>query len=128
MNDGAEARLQYARPVIPAKDMQESLAFYEGKLGFTRTFDDAPEPGGAVSYAGVQRDGLGLHLQAMVPGQDDGVPLIRIRVENIEVLYEEYVTAGVVAASGHLEEKPWGSKDFGVYDPNGAALVFYEDL
>ena len=27
-----------------------------------------------------------------------------------------------------LQPKPWGSKDFGLYDPNGAALVFYEDL
>ena len=64
----------------------------------------------------------------MVPGQDDAMPLIRIRVENIEPLYEEYVAAGVVAATGHLEEKPWGSRDFGLYDPNGAALVFYEDV
>jgi hypothetical protein len=27
-----------------------------------------------------------------------------------------------------LEAKPWGSRDFGLQDPNGAGLVFYEDL
>lgn len=123
-----ETRLIDVNPVIPAKNMEESLAFYEGKLGFTRTFAHAEEPGSPISYAGVRRSGLGLHLQAMVPGQDDAMPLIRIRVENIEPLYEEYAAAGVVAANGRLEVKPWGSRDFGVYDPNGAALVFYENL
>jgi catechol 2,3-dioxygenase-like lactoylglutathione lyase family enzyme len=28
----------------------------------------------------------------------------------------------------HLEPKPWGSKDFGLYNPDRTALVFYEDL
>ncbi len=41
---------------------------------------------------------------------------------------EEYAAAGVEASNGHLEAKPWGTKDFGSWDPNGAALVFYEDL
>jgi uncharacterized glyoxalase superfamily protein PhnB len=124
----SETRIVDVNPVIPAKDMEESLAFYEGELGFTRTFQYAEEPGGPISYAGIRRGGLGLHLQAMVPGQDDAMPLIRIRVENIEPLYHEFVAAGVVSARGHLEPKPWGSRDFGVYDPSGAALVFYEDL
>ena len=55
-------------------------------------------------------------------------PLIRIRVENIEPLYEEYQAKGLILPGGKLEPKPWGSKDFGLYDPNNAALVFYEDL
>ncbi len=43
-------------------------------------------------------------------------------------LFKEYEEQGVIGAGGHLEAKPWGSKDVGVHDPNGAALVFYEDL
>lgn len=35
---------------------------------------------------------------------------------------------GVVSLSGSLESKPWGTKEFGLYDPNGAAIVFYELL
>ena len=53
-------------------------------------------------------------------------PLIRIRVEQIEPLRDEYQAKGVVHSE--LAAKPWGSKDFGVFDLNGAALVFYEDL
>ena len=54
------------------------------------------------------------------------MPLVRIRVDNIEPLYKEYKKKGVTGSK--LEPKPWGSRDFGVWDPNGAALVFYEDL
>ena len=64
---------------------------------------------------------MGLHLQAMAPGQSNAMPLI-------ESLYEEFDAQGVVGPDGHLEAKPWGSRDFGLYDPNGAALVFYEDM
>lgn len=56
------------------------------------------------------------------------MPLIRIAVENIEPLYEEYKAKELIGPGGHLEAKPWGSKDFGLYDLNNAALVFYEDL
>ena len=74
------------------------------------------------------RGGLCLHLQAIAPGEDPTMPLIRIRVENIEPLYEEYNARGLISPNGHLESKPWGSKDFGLHDPGGAALVSYEDL
>jgi hypothetical protein len=46
-------------------------------------------------------------------------------VENIEPLYKEYKDKGLITAAGPLEPKPWGSKDFGIYHLNGAALVFY---
>ncbi len=114
-------------PVIPAKDMTETLAFYVDRLGFTKTFDDASRPGDPVTYAGISRDGLTLHLQAMVPGQSDGMPLIRIQVTGIEALYQEYDGRGVVAESGTLRITAWGTKEFGLYDPNGAALVYYQD-
>ena len=123
-----ETRFPALNPVIPVRDMQGTLAFYERKLGFVKVFDDTAKPGDAIRYAGVSRGGLCLHLQSMAPGENPTMPLIRIRVERIEPLYEEYRAKGVIGPRGHLEPKPWGSRDFGVHDPNGAALVFYEDL
>ena len=123
-----ETRFHSLNPVIPVRDMIAALDYYEQKLGFRRVFDDAAEAGGPISYAGVARGGLCLHLQTMAPDERPTMPLIRIRVENIEPLYEEYRAQQVIAATGRLDDKPWGSKDFGVYDLNGAALVFYEDL
>ena len=124
----SETRFLSLHPVIPVRDMGTALEFYEGKLGFEKVFDDAPEGGAPISYAGVSRGGLCLHLQTMAPGENPTMPLMRIAVENIEPLYEEYKAKGLVGPRGQLEAKPWGSKDFGVYDLNKAALVFYEDV
>ena len=121
-------RIPAVNPVIPAKRMQESLAFHQAELGFNKVFDDAAEPGMPIGYAAVMRGGVCLHLQAVVPGQDEAMPLLRIAVQNIDSLYAQYDRKGVVNPGARLETKPWGSRDFGVYDPNGAALVFYEDL
>lgn len=115
-------------PVIPARDMVETLSFYVDRLGFDKTFDDASQPGSPVTYAGISRDGLTLHLQALVPGQSEAMPLVRIQVTGIEALYSEYDAQGVVAESGGLRKTPWGTLEFGLYDPNGAALVYYQDL
>jgi catechol 2,3-dioxygenase-like lactoylglutathione lyase family enzyme len=128
MANSDESRLREVNPVIPVRDMALTLAYYEEKLGFGRAFDNADDPDGPIDYAGVQRDGLTLHLQAMSEGEGPTMPLIRIRVDNIEPLYEEYAAMGVVAPGGHLEAKPWGTREFGLYDPNSAALIFYEDL
>ena len=124
----SETRFLSLHPVMPVRDMAAALEYYEGKLGFERVFDDAAESGAPISYAGVSRGGLCLHLQTMAPGEDPTMPLIRIAVENIEPLYEEYKAKDLIHPGGHLEAKPWGSKDFGLYDLNNAALVFYEDL
>jgi catechol 2,3-dioxygenase-like lactoylglutathione lyase family enzyme len=73
-------------PVIPVRDMRETLAFYEEKLGFVLVFDGSVQPGAAINYAGVHRAGVTLHLQTMAEGENHTMPLIRNRVENIEPL------------------------------------------
>ena len=116
-------------PVLPVRDVEAALAYYVEKLGFTKTFDDITQPDDTLAYAGVCRGGFCLHLQRLSDEEPDPtMPLVRVRVNNIEPLYEEYRAKGLISATGHLEPKPWGSRDFGIYDLNGAALVFYEDL
>ncbi len=115
-------------PVIPVRDMAAMLRFYNDQLGFAKVFDDASRPGDEINYAGVARGGICLHLQTVTPGDDPSMPLIRIRVENIEPLYEEYKSKGIIGPNGKLESKPWGSRDFGLYDPERTALVFFEDI
>ena len=76
-------------------------------MGFHQVFDD-----GSGTY--------------MAPEEKPTMPLIRIQVANIEPLHEEFQARGVVSSA--LAAKPWGTRDFGVYDLNKAALIFYEDL
>lgn len=122
----AKTQFLEINPVLPVRDVEATLAFYVEKLGFTKTFDDAEQPGDVLHYAGICRGGFCLHLQRLSNDENDPtMPLIRIRVENIEPLYKEYKDKGLITAAGPLEPKPWGSKDFGIYHLNGAALVFY---
>ncbi len=87
----SKTKIVEVRPVIPARDMEESIRFYKDTLGFELMFAHASIPGDPIDYAGLERGAFGLHLQAMVPGTGDGMPLIRMRVENIEPLHEEYL-------------------------------------
>ena len=122
-----QTTLKALNPVIPVRNMKTTLGFYEEQLGFKKLFDDSGD-GDTINYAGVTRDGLCLHLQTMAPDEKPTMPLIRIQVLNIESLYEDYKKKGLIRSGGNLEPKAWGSKDFGLHDLNGAALVFYEDL
>jgi len=105
-----QTTLKALNPVIPVRNMEETLAFYEGKLGFKRSFDDSGG-GDTINYAGVVRDGLCLHLQTMAFDEKPTMPLIRIQVLNIESLYEEYKKKELIHSGGKLESKA-GIKGF----------------
>ena len=55
---------------------------------------------------------------------------LRIQVEGIEQLYQEFQNkgGGMIHPNGKLEAKPWGVNEFAVLDPRGVCLTFYEML
>lgn len=118
-------KLEVLAPVIQCYNIQETVAFYTKKMGFSLTFKDADENYG---YAIVSRQEIEIHLQQPDPEYIDGTDHqlgIRIRVKDIEHIHEEYKEAGIL--SSELSVKPWGTKEFGLYDPNKVAIHFYED-
>lgn len=54
--------------------------------------------------------------------------MLRIVVENIEELFEEYKDLGVFHDKTSLKATPWGTKEFAFYDPYMNGLTFYRDL
>ena len=115
------ATLLSAIPVLPTLDLAESLAFYRERLGFVVTFhyDD---------YAGLQRDGVQVHLWLC---QDPELPKdtsCRFQVSGIDELYQAYHAQGVIHPNGALETKPWGFREFTALDGDGNGLVFAEPL
>ena len=117
-------KLKNLSPLIPAgKDVEKSIAFYE-KLGFTTTHTE----GKPLKMAIVERDEIQIFLV-----QNDYKHLaeetsLRIRVEGIEQLYEEFLTKGedIIHTDGKLEAKPWGCKEFVVLDKAGVCITFYD--
>lgn len=86
-----------ATPLLPCRDLDESISFYEA-LGFTRTYrQQRPNPSAVVI-----RDGLGIHLFGM-DGFDprDSYGSVIIQVADPDALYRSFAE-GLRAAYGKL--------------------------
>ncbi len=118
------ARLISIVPQFLVLDLQAACAFYVEKLGFrvAFTFGDF--------YAGVERDGIMIHLKLSDtpdPGRqtkqrEDHLD-VYINVDDVAALYAEYQSRGVMFAQP-LEVKPWGMREFVVWDNSGFILHF----
>jgi catechol 2,3-dioxygenase-like lactoylglutathione lyase family enzyme len=118
--------LKQVQPVLPCKSVSETIQFYVEKLGFTLAFADGEEP----SYAGVRRDDVEVHLQRHDASEWGRVerPHLRFLVTDIDVLYSEFKEKRVLGNAAALGETPWGTREFGVFDPNKNGLTFYTNL
>ena len=114
-------KLTRVAPEIPVTDLEESLAYYEAKLGFEVAMK---MPGG--SYAIVERDDVALHLF-----QDSTKSLsplsIHVFTTGIEELYTEIEKRGARILQ-EIAHQPWGNRDFRVGDPSGNEIKFTEPL
>jgi len=117
-------------PVLAARDVHESLAFY-AQLGFVVTFTDDPA---RPRYAAVQRGAVELHLQwadagQWTPGGDR--PVVRFPTPDPDALHAEFLAAGAVTAASSAgpyampADTPWGTREFHLRDPEGNGLQFY---
>jgi catechol 2,3-dioxygenase-like lactoylglutathione lyase family enzyme len=109
-------------PVLPAADLDSSLAWWTEICGFTIAFRHG-------DYAGISRDDASLHICGMSdPALARTVgdqTMIRFVVEDVEALYAEYqLRGGKVHPNGPLQTKPWGTKEFGALGPNGVCVAF----
>lgn len=120
--------LKAIHPILPVKKVNDAIDFYCDKLDFTIAFRDPTDPNG---YAGVKRDSIEIHLQWHDEKEwEESIdrPMLRIYVDNIEELFEEYNGKGVFHKSTSLKKMPWGTKEFAFYDLFGNGLTFYRDL
>lgn len=111
-------------PVLPSSDLARDLEWYNEKTGFqTRYTDDM--------YAVLGREHLMLHLQWHADTEDDpllGGSVVRIFVENIRSLFDEFVERGTVSNNDFRANTNWGTNEFGFYDLNRNAIFIMEDI
>jgi catechol 2,3-dioxygenase-like lactoylglutathione lyase family enzyme len=110
-------------PILPSKDLSESLAFYE-RLGFA----NRGAPPQEWDYLIVGRGGIELHFYAD-PGVD---PLATSAscycfVDDAQALYDEWAALVVPdPATGSRvvapEDRDYGLREFAVVDPSGNLL------
>ncbi len=136
-----QARFLDINPVLPVTNMPASIRFYTEKLGFGLVFQDPPDlypqdPGPQhPSYAVLGRDRIQLHLQSHDPeaAGDQAEPLhIRFIIDDIDSLYTEYQASGAIVPAGFdgmvITDTPWGTREFGLYDPDKNGLFFYRNI
>jgi lactoylglutathione lyase len=120
-------RLSAVHPVLAARDVMESVRFFE-RLGFTPRFvDDAQAP----RYGVIARDAVELHLQwadgaQWVEGLDR--PVYRFPVDDVDALHQAWAKPASTGPYAQPADTPWGTREFHLRDPAGNGLHFYQPL
>jgi hypothetical protein len=100
-------RVTSATPVLPARDVSETVVFWRDQLGFSELYS-------GEDYGIVGRDDIQVHFWGAAdidPLENDGG--CRIGVDDVDSFYVEYRDH----VFAELEEKPWGTREFAVLDP-----------
>jgi catechol 2,3-dioxygenase-like lactoylglutathione lyase family enzyme len=113
-------KLERAVPILPARDLQETRAFYE-RLGFATWGFWAAEFGG---YAILGREHVEMHFfldAGLDPGKNSAG--CYWRVDDADALHAEYRPLGLPSSGmprlTNVEDKPWGTREFALVDPSG---------
>jgi catechol 2,3-dioxygenase-like lactoylglutathione lyase family enzyme len=123
------AMIRQIAPQFFTTDMQATLAYYSGKLGFgcVGTWQDPPV------YAIVARDEHRIHFrwaEAPRPNPekyDDELLDAYVRVDDVDALYAEYSGRGV-EFTRVLADTPWHAREFVVKDCDGRLIAFGASL
>jgi len=123
------AELNDVIPVLPARDVSEAVRFYVERLGFKLLFQDSDDH---PQYAGIHRGAVELHLQFQFEKDFEagtaGQAMLRLVVDDPDVLFEEYKDKGVFHEGTQLCDTSWGTREFAFWDLNHNGLTFMRDL
>jgi hypothetical protein len=117
--------LTHIHPKLPMRNKALTKEFYIHQLGF-KEFGSADFDG----YLMVEKDQIQIHFfefKDLNPKENYGQ--VYIRTEVIEELYKMALEKKLpLPQAGHLQNKPWGQKEFSLLDPDHNLLTFGESL
>jgi catechol 2,3-dioxygenase-like lactoylglutathione lyase family enzyme len=104
-------------PILASMQLDESVAFYTGKLGFVLLAQ-------LEDYVIVGREGCEIHFYACDNQLIAQNTACYIRTGSTDALFEEFTARGLALQAPELQ--PWGMKELYVIDPHGNLLKFGE--
>jgi uncharacterized glyoxalase superfamily protein PhnB len=107
-------------PEVPVTNLQSAIEFYEQRLGFRVVMRPAGD------YVIVERDGIAIHLFQDDRQRHSPVGL-HVFTRQLDDLLVELRRRGA-SVSQEIARKPWGNRDFRIYDDSGNELKFTEPL
>ena len=115
---------------IMVKNVQDTIEFYESKLGFQKTLT-VPDSSEKLDFAILQKDDISIMFQEQqnlleeypTLANKDITPTFTlfITVDNIKVLYEEIKDKVRIAVD--LHQTFYGREEFAIFDNNGNILT-----
>ncbi len=112
-------------PKLPMRSKATTRDFYLTQLGFNDI--------GRVDFEGyllLQKDGIEIHFfefKELDPKENYGQ--VYIRTNDIETFYQLMLAnKNSIHPAGHLQNKPWGQKEFAMLDPDNNLLTFGQSL
>ncbi len=125
----ASATTSAISPFFIVRNVERTIAFYNGRLGFAATFQ---EPGRDPFFAILRRDGAQLFVKAV---DEDVQPMPNserhpdarwdayVYVSDPDALSAEFSRSGVIFSAA-LEDTHDGLRGFEIKDPEGYVLFF----
>jgi uncharacterized glyoxalase superfamily protein PhnB len=120
-------------PTLAVQNVERALSFYRDQLGLEQDLDLRDETG-ALFLASVEVDDTVIMLSRAHPGapaepQRSGVRLTLLfdRGHDVDALLEHLIGRGAVVCSP-IGDRPWGHRDFTVFDPDGYHVTIARPL
>jgi len=112
------ATIKMACPLFPSADIERSMAFYRDQLGFRSAAAYGDE------YGIVERDGVEIHFW---PCDDRNIAentSAYFRTDDVDSLHDDVERLATEARITAPVTRPWGMREFYVWDPDGNLLKF----
>jgi catechol 2,3-dioxygenase-like lactoylglutathione lyase family enzyme len=109
-----------AVPIIPARNVEASAAWYRDRLGFEIFLAER-------DYGIVGSGEAWVHFwgpSGIAP--EDSMTSFRVGVRGIDELYEHCQAEAILHPNTSLAEQPWGFREFDVVDSDGNLVTFFE--
>ena len=114
------------------KNYEPMVEFYRGRLGvrIEQAWDEPGNRGTLLSFgakiANTVIEVIALGEEA-VPGVQPVNVVLSIEVSAVDEWHDQLISRGVTIARG-LEDASWGHRSFGIDDPDGFRIWYYQDL
>jgi len=107
-----------AIPVLPAKNMRETIDFYESRLGFKGL--------NFGTYAIIQSGFTEIHFSLIAEKNSTHYANCYIYTDDIEDLYTMCAEKDLLYPKGQITDMKFGKKEFSIKDNNGNIIRFGE--
>jgi hypothetical protein len=111
---------------IPVNDIHETLNYYRDRLGFYEEWTMDTD-------GGIRRDSMRLIFKqdpdyvSVLNNETYRFVLIWF-VENVDEIYKEFKEERKIIIVCDIENKPWGIREFSIYDINGYLIRISEGI